>query len=671
MLGKTARILSVFIFVFSLMAPAAFAADLDFLVIDTGVTAATVPFDTSIKQKLSITNTSDQVHEINFGAYLQETEDELPSWPQPQVLRFAPGQTLYIQTLLDESLGEPTIEWRFEDRESGETRTEIVTHTITVLDPEHITGDLQLSGTVIDRDGSPVDDAAVVLSTGGWSTQTRTAADGTFVFPGVPVRDDWFIRVERVTEMGFVYVDPAVPSYLVELMPATHTATFSLADAISSPIGYWKGAVDAFARSILLINGVGILDDSDTSAAKLELYTLDGVLQWAYDMGHGGWGADLSRDGAYAAFTTSNPTRTFGVLDGTTGEPIWVKEAAEYGEIESTEVQISSANTYLAIGNDAEGEVILVDLLTGDEVWRAAVFGSVKRVVFSGDDTYLYVGTVDGRVYKLKTSDGSVVWSAAIGSQPNGFVVSADGRYVGIANHTGEVTLLDAETGLQIWQTDVQGEAHWLDFSPDGKYVFVGGNGQHANTLYDTQNGRPVWTLADSSYHGQFAADGEYLLISGKESLFFVDIYGNTIGSLAVDGGPRFAYLLGDGTHLVAVGGSNGSDALFATGNVASLMDGPDEGGEDATEQDTTVLLVLLGVVVAITLVGMVLFAARKPQTSVQQPTTPTKKVRKQTPRTEEKVNSKWLEKKRTTTTTKKSPRKSTTTKAKEPQSPQ
>lgn len=680
MLRKTAHILFILTFVFVFTTASSHAADLDFLVIDTGVTSATFPLDAVIKQKLSVTNTSDQSHEINFSAYFQETEDELSSWPYPQVLRFAPGQTLYVQIFMRQTSDlavagdyQRTVEWRFEDQESGESRTEIVTHRIEVLDPQTITGDLQVSGTVVDRYGATLSGVEVTLSTGNWELQTQADDDGTFSFPGVPMRDDWFIRAQGVAGTGFVYVDPAVESYVIELTPAKYTATFSITESVSSPIGgYWSGAIDASARSILLVSGVGaILDDRDTSAATLELYTLDGVLQWAYGMGHGGWGADLSRDGTYAAFTTAYPMQTFGVLDGATGEPLWVHQADAYGfgTIDSREIALSNTNAYVAIG-DGSSEVVLADLLTGELIWHTDVFTPVRRILFSDDDTYVYVATDAGQAYKLKTSDGSVVWSATVGQSPNGFVLSADGRYVGTASSTGEVTLLDAEAGLPIWQADVQGGASWLDFSPDGEYVFVGGGGQYANTLYDTQNGRPVWTLADSSHHGQFAAEGEYLLISGKESLFFVDMYGNTIGSLAIDYASHFAYLLGDGTHLVAVGGQGGNVALFAVGTVVPVSDTTDENGGDTSANDTSILFILLGVMGVIVFAGIVVFATKRSSTSPPPAAVTKPKVKKAA---SPKINSssKWLEKKRTTATVQKptrTTRKSATTKANEPE---
>jgi outer membrane protein assembly factor BamB len=475
---------------------------------------------------------------------------------------------------------------------------------------------------------------------------------------------------------GFMFVNPLVTFYEIELAAPTHQATFSPTRTITSDIGFWKGDVDDTEQYVLLINGMENWYGQDKAASKLHMYTIDGELLWTYDMGFEGWGADLSPDGQYAAYTTSNPTQTFGVLNANDGTPVWTNQSADYtislttpsslGGIDSKEVKISNTNKYLAIGHGG-GEVLLADLLTGELIWHTTVYGQVRGILFSPDDTYMYVGSGDGNAYKINTSDGSIVWQADIGSWPftNGFKLSPDGQFLGSAGKTGEVTIIDTENGKHLWQFDQQGNASWLDFSPDGQYVFAGGGGQYANTLYEVLSGKRVWKLDGYSHQGRFSADGSYILI-GDKNITLVDLSGNQIGTYSVQetadqqvGSGQFAYITNDGKKVVYTRrdiAAGAVSAIFASSSVTNLASGQGDLHDDvAIGNDNTLVYIALGGITMVIFAAITIWTAKKSHKSPE----PFNPNTAQTSTSEEnkETSSKWLKsKQKKSPTTKKTP---------------
>ena len=622
------------------------------LTIDFGSPSAMLPFDRFAKMNFTITNTSSEAKTVNFTIRVLETNQEIVGWPQPQTLFFSPGETENVETFLDENWGKldkntlgdqsRTLIWTFMDNDTQERRTEEMKLPITVVDPKAMTGDLSVTGTVQTSAGAVAADANVVLSTGagGYATQTITASSGAFSFNNLPIRSDWFLTAggtsnnqpspvanvapnkcapppapcnppnlssslvttkttaSQAEGIAYAFIDPKVKNYSLKLEPDKLVGDYSVTKTITGDIGFWKGVVDENEDKVLVIQGMeNWKDESLKSKSQLQLYTLTGEQLWAYDMGWEGWGADLSRDGSYAAFTTSNSTHDLGVIDATTGQPIWTKSAnaftwpgltakSDVGGIDSKEIKISSTNAYVGIGHGG-GDVVLADLRTGAIKWHTDLHGQVRGIAFDAADQYLYAGSGDGRAYKLNINDGSIVWQTSIGSWPftGGFKLSNNDAYLGTASKVGEVTVIDTVTGQQLWQSDQSGNASWLDFSPDSSYIFAGGGGQGASTLYETKTGKKLWRLGIFSHQGRFAADGQSILV-GDQAVQIYDLTGNIITSINTENKPgenikqagsgQFAYISKDGTRVIYSHRdieAGGTSLIFATGTLAAPKD--------------------------------------------------------------------------------------------------
>ena len=304
----------------------------------------------------------------------------------------------------------------------------------------------------------------------------------------------------------------------------------------------------------------------------VSMYTIDGDLLWTYKMGWEGWGVSLSRDGNFAAFTTSNCSGKasrpvpdgacgkFGVLDASDGSEVWTKAAEEVTEtthpkLGSKEVEISNTNKYLAVGG-TEGTFLLYDLMTGELIWNIFIRGQVRGILFDESDEYIYAGAGDGYTYKLSASDGSVIWKTYNGSWPylGAFKFSKQGDLIGVGGKYGDLAIIDTETGDLVLFKDMDDIVSWLDFSPDGKFLVAGGGGQYALTLFDISTGEKIWHVPFFSHSGMFTKDGKYIL-AGETLL---DLSGREIGNFSLsttgcrpgcDG--LFTYISDDMTRVI------------------------------------------------------------------------------------------------------------------------
>lgn len=661
-------------------------SDLDGLDINFGSPQATLPLDRYAEFTFPVTNNEDHEKVVTFSLRIKETDQEVVGWPQPQVLYLDAGETETIKTFLDEKWGQlektaygdqsKTLIWTFRDQEANQSRVVEMRFPITVLDPANLTGNLLVKGKVLNAKGKTAAGVGVTLSTGvgGYQAQTTTDTSGKFSFSNFPAHRMWFLRAggsqggqaagqpvapgvqcapppapcnppsatagsvaQSSTDasmenngVAFAFLTPGVTDYTLQLVPPQATAKYSVTKAITDEIGIWKGAVDDKETKLLVVQGMENWKDPGLKTkAQLRLYAMTGELLWAYDMGWEGWGVDLSADGTYAAFTTSNSTHNLGVLDATTGQPLWVKSSADFkwprlnapgemGGIDSKEIAISSTNAFIGVGHGG-GDIALADLKTGELKWHTDIRGQVRGILFDAADEYVYAGSGDGRAYKLKTSDGSIVWQTDIGSWPftGGFKLSKDGAYLGSASKFGEVTVIETATGKQLWQASQAGNASWLDFSPDGTHVFAGGGGQGASTLYETKTGNKLWRSNLYSHQGRFSSDGK-LILAGDQATVLYDLAGNLIthveapkaNQLTMEGGGQFAYLTSDGKTLMYSHRDiepGGTSLVFAQGSytstsvdveTASPVEPVQTGvgtGDDAYEENNPMNFVILG----------------------------------------------------------------------------
>ena len=159
----------------------------------------------------------------------------------------------------------------------------------------------------------------VELSTGNWKTLTKTKENGSFSFPGVPMRNDWLLTATEglITDdeepcvpepapgpacpqppqkRAFAFVTPDKSDYTLILKDPKLKGSYEIIKSAKTDIGFWTGDVDEKENYVLLINGMENWNKVPESDSKLYLFTLDGDLIWTHDLTWEGWNADLSPD---------------------------------------------------------------------------------------------------------------------------------------------------------------------------------------------------------------------------------------------------------------------------------------------------------------------------------------------------------------------------------------
>lgn len=210
-------------------------------------------------------------------------------------------------------------------------------------------------------------------------------------------------------------------------------------------------------------------------------------------------------------------------VDAETGTEIWTYE---------TDYQVKSSvavvNGKLFTGAD-DGNIYCLDATTGTKVWETYAGGVTKNLLGSG--TYLniippvrsspmvvgnnlYVGALDGNLYKLNTNTGNIIWNFETDGPILATPTIIDGRiyfpsstggypiYLTPPSPHGDFYCLDANSGSVIWQKEIPyvldrtfGHGNHLQASPtvaEGM-VFVR-NGFLYTYALNASTGEIIWT---------------------------------------------------------------------------------------------------------------------------------------------------------------------------------
>ncbi|MFQ5652499.1 MAG: PQQ-binding-like beta-propeller repeat protein, partial [bacterium] len=576
----------------------------DSLEVDFGtIPSATVPLDRWLKHRFEVQNISSDTMNIGFSVFCVETDQTLPAWPQPNDLYLEPGEEQIIITFMDELWGKirdlsvgqhtRTLEYRFSSKSDTSSIMYTQSYLIDVLDPTQVSGSFLVAGVVKGPDNQPLQGMNVSLSTGngGFGTNENTANDGSFSF-NVPQRSDWTLEIRALEYAPVcIYVDSSQHNYDITLeSQSLDSTTYVATELVTTNIGFWRGEVSDDEQSVLIVQGMENWSDwSLHDQSKLMMYTIDGQKLWDYNLGQQAWGASLSRDGKYAACVTTGPTGVsslepgdISVFEGATGTLLWQKNietafgsSVTNNRMGSFEVRISSQNQYLAVGT-GPGDLLFLDLLTGQLLWRTFLEGQIRNIQFSADDAYVYAGSGDGRLYKLSTTDGTIIWKTHVWAWPfvSGLQLSPDESTIAVGVKTGEVSLVRTSDGVRLWTYDMKGTAHWLDYSPDGTYLVVGSGGQGGTTLFEVSTGTPLWTFSFFSASGGFTGDGQYILIHDQPPVI-LGLNGHVVEMLPplLAGRAQFSYITKDKSRFVAAARDmdpNGTGIVFYEGGIVN-----------------------------------------------------------------------------------------------------
>ena len=287
-------------------------------------------------------------------------------------------------------------------------------------------------------------------------------------------------RTDYRLEFGFTSTNSSLyipPVNIVVTGSSSQTALFATAlpygkaifsvDSVvtyNSSTGYWRSVFADGDSTVTVFPGQENWFGTTTTEKRLHMgdskiikYKVDntnyGTQSWEYKVPTETWGGSVSKDGKYVVYMIkqrglemgleNDPTVDWiGVLDGTNGAKLWTLRG-DLNTMVGMEVGISSTGTYIAVGSTGIGRVTLYknNRTSGTLQWTNPVdfvngntdIGQVRKLVFSADDQYLYVGSGDMYLRKYRVSDGTLIWKSYIGGWPfvNGLVISNGYIYTG------------------------------------------------------------------------------------------------------------------------------------------------------------------------------------------------------------------------------------------------
>ena len=205
-----------------------------------------------------------------------------------------------------------------------------------------------------------------------------------------------------------------------------------------------------------------------------------------------------------------------------TGQRLWSRDV---GDCSTTPVV---ADGRAVVGAES-GAVLALDLVTGDELWRASVAGRVRSGLAVVDGVVV-VGDGGGSLRAFTLEDGDGLWSLELGASVRSRIaVLGDAAFV--ATVAGEVWSVEVKTGALRWRTRVTEAAVRAGPVVAGSRVIVGTDDRRVVAL-DADRGTVTWEASVGGVvRGAPAVGGDFVYVAAGD------------GSLA-------AFTLADGREL-------------------------------------------------------------------------------------------------------------------------
>lgn len=247
-------------------------------------------------------------------------------------------------------------------------------------------------------------------------------------------------------------------------------------------------------------NGPAVADDQvyfGTVGGTVVNYGRDGERRWSYEADRNAGARSvptITRDVVYVA----TPNGLF-ALDRETGEELWT----------NTKNSLWRASPTIADGllfTSRHGrDVAALDVATGDEQWRADV-PSTHSLAAAGDT--VYASSFGNGAVAVR--DGEQLWLREDLDQFYADPV-VDDEHVFLCTNTGRLVALDRETGETEWEHSRRGTGSTTPAVAHGQVYLGSGNGQRTVCL-DATTGDVQWRLETDVYHNQPVAvdDGVY-----------------------------------------------------------------------------------------------------------------------------------------------------------------
>lgn len=579
----------------------AWAQDLDFEYLTPRTLYAGL--DGNPKLRVRITNNGNSA--VNYFGFDFRPDNESQNFPgcatHPNggLINLEPGESTVVAVwsncyfgdglVLPEGTSEHVAEFRF-SKDNDEFH--IIENFTIVNDRERTSPEL--------TDGENMTIAGTIRVAGGYAPQinlkvktvqsqefnVEVQASGpseyAFSFPAAD-RDDWYLvitgGVQDQPEINFPNKTVKVSSFddsealAIDWAPLDYEyqVQFELDEAIVTPTGFWRGAVSESEQTVTFIPGQeNWFGNNDTEKnvhrvqSTIYKYNFAGEKLWEYQPGYECWGGDMSPDGSRVVYqlVPNGGTYSVGVLDGADGSLIWKKEFTEFGpvarSIEGLEAVLSNDASLVAVGTVPTGVVTLFDTETGDMIRQVPNapdngdnWGQIRKMAFDSNDEYLYVGSGDNYLRKVRVSDGQLMWRAFIGGWPfvNGLQFSSDESFIITGTKSFDQARVNTVTGETVWIND-SGSLEAALSANDELVINFGGH------IMDAATGEYVGFIRQGA-ESHFIANDELIVKMDRDiKPFYTN--GKALGASPASGGgqgggeqSQWSYISADGSLAI------------------------------------------------------------------------------------------------------------------------
>ena len=513
-----------------------------------------VGLDGNPKMRLRVTNTGNEaINYIGFRFLPDQANENFPgcaTFPNGGFVNLEPGESTIVSAWsncyfgnglqLPEGTSDHTANFIF----SFDNEEITITEEFQIINDRDRTGPnsesgetMPIAGTItLDGGYTPMTNLIVkTLHSNEFQVELSPAGEGGFAFSfEADVRDDWYLVVkvndQELEGVNFPHKTVKVSNYAdtedIQIDLASLDYQYSIdydpVETVTTPTGFWRGAVSAQEETVVFIpgqenwaDGNGKTADEWRAESTIFKYNFAGEELWSYKPGYECWGGDMTRDGSKVVYqlVPNGGTYGMGVLDGTSGQLLWKREYTMFGPearaLEGLEASFSNDGGLIAVGTVPTGVVTLVDAETGEFVKQypnapdgADNWGQIRSLKFDSQDEYLYVGSGDNYLRKVKVSDGTVLWKAFIGGWPfvNGFEFSSDESFIVTGTKSFDQARVNTATGETVWIND-SGTLE-VALSANDRYAMNFGG-----ALMDTETGDYLAFLRQSAESHFFAND--------------------------------------------------------------------------------------------------------------------------------------------------------------------
>ena len=477
--------------------------------------SATLTVERWLKNWVKVRNAGPEKLSLTYNVVVKCREGwvDISPFPQPFNLYLDPGENQTIWYFID--LTYRSCEARYltegeapvtalvyieDSNRPGDYVAVFIHHAIKIVPTEKLESNFVVQGCVKDPEGRPIPNARVELWGAYGVPQLFTGVDANGFFKLEAYAAKYSDTGEphgyclKVMADGYQGVSKAffpklgdVIEFEFTLKPLEEEADYKLVVKTETS-GYpiWEAAMSEDEEYIVFANGHHSYENPDPSRHGIYFLATNGTILWRYLTTDQVWGIDMSRDGRYvaAAFLHEGVARLF----DREGRVLWTFPCGE-----AREVRINHRGDRVAIGTTFNG-LILVDLESGEELWRTFLEGQVRWTCFTQDDSVIYAGSGDGYLYKVDAATGTILGRAYVEAWPYryGLALSDDEEYIATASKIGRACLVRTSDMKVLWSFDTRGGCHWIDIAPNNAYLLIGGGGSYGRMLVYF-NGSIAW----------------------------------------------------------------------------------------------------------------------------------------------------------------------------------